>query len=102
MEARFSQIQLQLMKWLASTNLMEMVLRDRRFALNPVTINEMVGKYQLDEDGTYQFTRDRRFAFLSLRPARAWFLEITLVRMSVCVFVCVCVCVRVRPEAMNN
>ena len=35
------------------------------------------------------------------RPARAWFLEITLVRTSVCVFVCVCVyvcvCVCVCP-----
>ena len=27
------------------------------------TIDEMVGKYQLDGDGAYQFTRDRRFAF---------------------------------------
>jgi len=35
----------------------------------------------------------------SLRPARAWFLEITFVRdvcMRVCVCVCVCVCVRPR------
>ena len=37
------------------------------------------------------------------RPARAWFLEIVPVRMSVCVcvFVCVCVCVS-TPEAINN
>ena len=31
------------------------------------------------------------------RPARAWFIEITSVRMYVCVYVCVCVCVCVRP-----
>ena len=31
------------------------------------------------------------------RPARVWFLEITLVRTSVCVFVCVCVCPPPRP-----
>ena len=35
------------------------------------------------------------------RPARAWFLEITLMRTSVCVCVCVyvyvCVCLCVRP-----
>ena len=35
------------------------------------------------------------------RPARAWFLEITLVRTSVCVFVYVCVCVS-APQAMKN
>ena len=35
------------------------------------------------------------------RPARAWFLKITSVRMYVCVCVCVCVCVS-APEAMNN
>ena len=34
-----------------------------------------------------------------LRPARAWFLEIVSVRMSVCV--CVFVCVS-APEAINN
>ena len=28
------------------------------------------------------------------RPARAWFIEITLMRTSVCVCVCVCLCVR--------
>ena len=32
------------------------------------------------------------------RPARAWFLEITLVRTSVCVFVYVCVCVCPPPR----
>ena len=32
------------------------------------------------------------------RPARAWFLEITLMRTSVCAFVCVCVCVCVCPR----
>ena len=31
------------------------------------------------------------------RPARAWFLKIVPVRMSVCVFVCVS-----APEAINN
>ena len=36
-----------------------------------------------------------------LNQARAGFLEIILVRMSVCMFVCVCVCVS-APEAMNN
>ena len=36
-----------------------------------------------------------------LRPARAWFLKITSVRMYACVYVCVCVCVS-APEAMNN
>ena len=35
------------------------------------------------------------------RPARAWFIEITSVRMYVCVCMCVCVCVS-APEAMNN
>ena len=35
------------------------------------------------------------------RPARAWFLKIDPVRMSVCVFVCVFVCVS-APEAINN
>ena len=29
-----------------------------------------------------------------LNQARAWFLKIVSVRMSVCVFVCACVCVR--------
>ena len=45
----------------------------------------------------------------SLRPARAWFLEIAFVRevsMRVCVCVCVCVCVDVwcvsAPKAMKN
>ena len=33
------------------------------------------------------------------RPARAWFIEITSVRMYACV--CLCVCVS-APEAMNN
>ena len=31
-------------------------------------------------------------------PARAWFLEIALVRVSVCVCVCVCMCLCVRPR----
>ena len=35
-----------------------------------------------------------------LNQARAWFLEITFVRTSVCVRACVCVCV--RPRAIKN
>ena len=51
-------------------------------------------------NSTYIFLNQAR---AGLRPARVWFLEITLVRTSVCVFVCVCVCVCVSaPEAMNN
>ena len=40
-----------------------------------------------------------------LNQARAWFLNITSVRMCVCVCMCVSVCVCVcvsAPEAMNN
>ena len=43
----------------------------------------------------------KRSMFLEefLNQARAWFIEITSVRMYVCVYVCVCVS---APEAMNN
>ena len=34
--------------------------------LNTGAIDEMVGKYQLDGDGAYYFTRDSRFTFFNL------------------------------------
>ena len=51
----------------------------------------------------------KRFLFYLLnqaragrRPARAWFLEITLMRTSVCVCVCVCVVCVSAPQAIRN
>ena len=41
------------------------------------------------------------YELLNQSAARAWFLEIALVRASVCVCVYVCVCVS-APEAINN
>ena len=48
--------------------------------------------------GCYNYTNNfLNQARAGRRPACAWFLEITLMRTSVCVCMCVCVCVCVRP-----
>ena len=46
-----------------------------------------------------------RRIFYFLNQARAWFLEITFMRTSVCMRVCVCVCVCIcvsAPQAIKN